>query len=89
MSVLLMIVVGAVLGWVTTVLLQIEGSRGALTNIAGGIGGALLAGLLLGPLLDRASLWTGEYRLGSLLLPMIGAAVLVAALNLLHKRPVR
>jgi uncharacterized membrane protein YeaQ/YmgE (transglycosylase-associated protein family) len=84
-----MIVVGAVLGWVTTVLLQIQGSRGALTNIAGGAGGALFAGLLLGPLLNRASLWTGEYRMGSLLLPLIGAAVLVAALNLLHRRSIR
>jgi uncharacterized membrane protein YeaQ/YmgE (transglycosylase-associated protein family) len=84
-----MVVVGAVLGWVTTIIMHIQGSRGALTNIAGGIGGALLAGLLLGPLLGRASLWTGEYRLGSLLLPLIGAAVLVAALNLLHKRPLR
>jgi uncharacterized membrane protein YeaQ/YmgE (transglycosylase-associated protein family) len=89
MSVLLMVVVGAVLGWVTTIIMQIQGSRGALTNIAGGIGGALLAGLLLGPLLGRASLWNGEYRMGSLLLPLIGAAVLVAALNLLHKRPIR
>ncbi|MXP40441.1 hypothetical protein GRI75_02120 [Altererythrobacter soli] len=89
MSVLLMIVVGAVLGWVMTVILQIQGSRGALTNIAGGVAGALLAGLLLGPLLGRAALWAGEYRLGSLLLPLLGAAVLVVALNLLHKRPVR
>lgn len=89
MSVLLMVVVGAVLGWVMAIISQIEGSRRVLTNIAGGVAGALSAGLLLGPMLGRASFWGGEYRLGSLLLPLLGAAVLVVALNLLHKRPVR
>lgn len=85
MGVLFVVVVGAVLGWLTAIILQIESARGVLMNIAGGIGGALFADLLIGPLLGSASLWNGEYHVGSLLLPLAGAAALVAALNLLHR----
>lgn len=89
MSVLFMVVVGAVLGWLTAVVLQIESRRGILMNIAAGTGGALFAGLVLGPVLRGASLWGGDYRLGSLLTPLAGSAVLLAVFNLLHRSQLR
>ena len=89
MGVLFMIVVGAVLGWLTAIILQIENSRSILLNIAAGCGGALLTGLLIGPLLGGASLWSGEYRIGSLLLPLLGSAILLMALILLHRAQLR
>lgn len=90
MGVTFMVVVGAVLGWLTAIVLQIESSRGVLMNIIGGVGGALFAGLLIGPLLlGSAGFWAGDYRVGALLLPLIGSAVLIAALNLLHRSQAR
>jgi uncharacterized membrane protein YeaQ/YmgE (transglycosylase-associated protein family) len=89
MGVTFMVVVGAVLGWLTAIVFQIENPRSVLMNIAAGVGGALLAGLVIGPLLGSAGLWGGEYRLGSLLMPLAGSAVLVAVLNLLRRSQLR
>jgi uncharacterized membrane protein YeaQ/YmgE (transglycosylase-associated protein family) len=94
MGLLFMIVVGAVLGWLAAIILEIEVARGILFNIAAGIIGALVAGLLVGPLLlGTASLLAGYYRVGSLLLSLAGSVALIGALNLLWpkwrgKRPV-
>ena len=88
MGVLFMVVVGAVLGWLTAIVLQIERPRSILANIAAGIGGALVAGLLIGPLLGGAMV-LGDYRVGSLLLPLAGSAVLLVMLPLLHRAQVR
>lgn len=86
MGLTFMVVVGAVLGWLTAIVLQIESARGVLMNIIWGVSGALLAGLLVGPLLlGSTSPWAGDYRVGAVLLPLIGATVLVATLNLLRR----
>jgi uncharacterized membrane protein YeaQ/YmgE (transglycosylase-associated protein family) len=90
MGLLFMIVVGAVLGWLATIILEIEAARGILLNIAAGITGALVTGLLVGPLLlGTASLLAGYYRVGSLLLSLAGAVALIAALNLVWSKRLR
>jgi uncharacterized membrane protein YeaQ/YmgE (transglycosylase-associated protein family) len=84
MGLLFMVVVGAALGWLAAIILEIEVPRGILFNIAAGIIGALVAGLLVGPLLlGTASLLAGYYRVGSLLLSLAGAVALIAALNVI------
>ena len=47
-----------------------------------------MAGLLIGPLLGGAMV-LGDYRVGSLLLPLAGSAVLLVMLHLLHRAQVR
>ena len=62
MGLLFIIVVGAILGWLAAIILRIETPRGILLNIAAGIAGALLTGLVIGPLLlGSASLLGGYY----------------------------
>lgn len=48
MGLLVLIVVGAILGWLATIILKIEDGRGILTNAIVGIGGALVAGMIAG-----------------------------------------
>jgi uncharacterized membrane protein YeaQ/YmgE (transglycosylase-associated protein family) len=90
MGLLFMIVVGAILGWLAAIVLKIEAPRGILLNIAAGVVGALLMGLFIGPLLlGSASLLAGYYRVGSLLLSLVGSIALIVALNLLWPRQLR
>jgi len=85
-----MIVVGAILGWLAAIILRIEAPRGILLNIAAGVGGALLAGLLVGPLLlGSASLLAGYYRVGSLLLSLAGSVLVIAAFNVFWRGELR
>jgi len=85
MGFLFMIVVGAILGWLTTIVLRIEAPRGILLNIATGIAGALLTGLFIAPLFGSASLLGDSYSVWTLLLSLAGAIVAVAALNVLGR----
>lgn len=90
MGLLFMIVVGAILGWLAAIILRIETPRGILLNIAAGVGGALLAGLLVGPLLlGSASLLSGYYRVGSLLLSLAGSVLVIAAFNVFWRGELR
>jgi uncharacterized membrane protein YeaQ/YmgE (transglycosylase-associated protein family) len=90
MGLLFMIVVGAILGWLAAIVLQIESPRGILLNIAAGVAGALITGLLIGPLLlGSASLLAGYYRVGSLLISLAGSLVLIAALNVFWRGQLR
>lgn len=90
MGLLFMIVVGAILGWLAAIVLKIEAPRGILLNIAAGVAGALLTGLFIGPLLfGSASLLAGYYAVGSLALSLVGALLVIAALNVFWRRQFR
>jgi|SRR5688500_7600054 len=75
------IVAGALLGGAATALTGI-GNRGRFTlNVAVGIGGILLGGWLLGLLIGASAFEPGEFSLGSFLVSVLGAAVLLAVLH--------
>ncbi len=81
-----MIVVGAILGWLTSIILQIEAPRGILLNMVAGVAGAFVMGLFIAPLFGGASLLAGQYGVGSLLLSLLGSMALIAALNVLYRQ---
>lgn len=90
MGLLFMVVVGAILGWLAAIMLKIEAPRGILLNITAGVAGALLTGLFVGPLLlGSASLLSGYYRVGSLLLSLVGSLVVIATFNVFWRRQLR
>ena len=90
MGLLFMLIVGAILGWLAAIVLRIEAPRGILLNIAAGVVGALLTGLFIGPLLlGSASLLGGFYEVGSLILSLVGAIIVIAALNVFWREQLR
>jgi uncharacterized membrane protein YeaQ/YmgE (transglycosylase-associated protein family) len=89
MGFLFMIVVGAILGWLTSIVLRIEAPRGILLNVAAGVAGALLTGLFIAPLFGSASLLGDNYSVWTLLLSLAGAIIAVAALNVLGREQLR
>lgn len=81
MGLIVLIVIGAVLGWSATIALRIEDARGILLNAASGIAGSVAAGafagggMLFGAISGTALLWaTG------------GAIILVALFNIVRTR---
>ena len=89
MGFLFVIVVGAILGWLTSIVLRIEAPRGILLNVAAGVAGALLTGLFIAPLFGSASLLGDNYSVWTLLLSLAGAIIAVAALNVLSREQLR
>ena len=52
MNLILWLVIGGILGWIASLVMHTNAQQGLILNIVVGIVGALLAGVLLAPLLD-------------------------------------
>jgi uncharacterized membrane protein YeaQ/YmgE (transglycosylase-associated protein family) len=89
MGVVFLVVVGSILGWLAAIVMRTEHKRGILLNVAAGIGGALLTGFVIGPLLGLGHVLDGRYSIAGLLTALGGAIVLLFAVNLLRDRELR
>jgi uncharacterized membrane protein YeaQ/YmgE (transglycosylase-associated protein family) len=86
MSFILWIVVGGLLGWVASMIMGTNDQQGKLLNIVVGIIGAFLSGLLLAPMLGTGTINQGDFSVGSLLVSLVGAVVLLAIVGFFRKR---
>ena len=68
MTLILIIIVGGIIGWLASMVMKTDAQQGILLNIVVGIVGALLGGFLLAPLLGGGSITTGNFSLPNLLI---------------------
>lgn len=83
------IVVGAIIGWLASLLMHTDAQQGTLLDIVVGVVGALVAGWLLTPLLGVGTINQGDFSFPSLVVSLLGAVILLAALNLFRRGTVR
>jgi uncharacterized membrane protein YeaQ/YmgE (transglycosylase-associated protein family) len=86
MGLVFLLVVGGLLGWVAAIIMRAETSRGIALNVAAGIAGALIAGLVIGPLIGRGNLLEGTYSVDGLLVACAGTVVFLFLVNLFGGR---
>ena len=84
MGLLILIVVGAVLGWLATIVLRIEDGRGIAIQALVGILGSLVVGLIAGE-----GTFIGSLTGMALLFAVLGAVVSIALFNLVKPRAYR
>ncbi len=89
MNFIIWIIVGGVLGWIASLIMKTDAQQGLFLNIIIGIVGALLAGWLLSPLIGVGTINSSDFSLGSLVVSLIGAVVLLAIVNLFRRGRVR
>ena len=89
MGIIILIIVGGILGWLASIVMRTDGQQGILLNVVVGIVGALLAGLLINPLIGGGSITQGDFSVSSLLVSFLGAVVLLAIVNLVRRGSVR
>ena len=89
MGLVFLVVLGAILGWLAAIVMHAEHARGLLLNVAAGVGGALLTGLVLGPLLGLGTVLDGRNGIPGLLTALAGSVILLFAVNLWRQREVR
>lgn len=79
MNFIIWIVVGALAGWIASMIMKTDAQMGALANIIVGVIGALLGGWVVGLLgFDVAE---GELSIPSILTAILGACILLAILK--------
>ena len=78
------IIFGALAGWLASIVMKTNAEQGALANIVIGIIGAFLGGFIM-RLISGSDMMSG-FNLGSLLVAILGAIVLIAIMKAFHHR---
>lgn len=89
MTLLLVLIVGGVIGWLASMVMRTDGQQGIVLNVVVGIVGALLAGFLITPLIGGAPITSGSFSAMSLISSFLGAVVLLAIVNLFRRGAMR
>ena len=85
MTIIYIIIVGGVLGWLASIMMRTDAEQGIFLNIVVGIVGAVLAGLILSPLAGAPPITSGAFSLAALLVSLAGAVALLAIINLFQR----
>jgi uncharacterized membrane protein YeaQ/YmgE (transglycosylase-associated protein family) len=84
-NLIIWLLMGALIGWLASIVMRTDAQQGALMNIIVGIVGALIGGFLLGgPTLNN-----NAFNLTALLVSFVGAVILLAIVNLATRGRVR
>lgn len=83
------LIVGGIIGWLASTIMRTDAEQGTLLNIIVGIVGAILAGLVLTPLLGIGTVNESSFSLPALVVSLLGAVVLLAVVNLFRQGTVR
>ena len=81
MQLIISLIIGGVVGWLASIIMKRDASQGIILNVIVGIVGALLAGWLISPLVGVGSINDG-LSIGSFLVSLVGAVILLAIVNL-------
>ena len=85
MSFISWIIVGGILGWIASMVMKTNERQGIILNIIVGIVGAFLGGLLLAPLFGTGTINQNDFSVGSLLVSLVGAIILLAIVNFFRR----
>jgi uncharacterized membrane protein YeaQ/YmgE (transglycosylase-associated protein family) len=82
------LIVGGLVGWIASMIMRTDAQQGIILNIVVGIVGAAIAGWLISPLVGVPSINTG-FSVGSFVVSLLGAIVLLGIVNLFRRGNVR
>ena len=89
MNFIIWLVVGGVIGWLASMLMRTDGQQGVLLNVVVGIVGAFLGGWLISPLVGVGTINQDNFSLPAMLVSFVGAAILLAIVNLVRRGSAR
>ena len=84
MGLIILVVTGALLGWLGTIALKIEDGRAILRNVLAGTAGSLVVGIA-----TSGGVFLGAIRGSTLLWAVLGAIVAIGLYNFVRQRAVR
>ena len=86
-NIIVWIIVGAIGGWLASMIMGRNAQMGAVANIVVGIIGAFIGGFVLSALGVGGDL--GSFNVTSILTSLVGAIILLAIVNLLTRGRIR
>lgn len=89
MNFLIWLVVGGLIGWVASKIMNTDAQQGVMLNIVVGIVGAFIGGMLISPLVGVPTINQNSLSVGALLVSLVGAVILLAIVNLVRRGKAR
>ena len=89
MNFIIWLIVGGVIGWLASIVMKTDGQQGIILNVVVGIVGALLGGWLISPMVGAGTINQDNFSMPALLVSFVGAAILLAIVNLFRRGSVR
>ena len=89
MNFIMWIIVGGILGWLASMVMNTNAQQGMFLNIIVGIIGALLSGWFIAPLFGVGTINQNDFSIASLLVSFVGAIILLAIVNLVRRGTTR
>ena len=89
MNFIIALIVGGIIGWLASKVMNTDAQQGIFLNIVVGIVGALLGGWLISPLVGIPTINQDAFSIGALVVSLIGAIILLAIVNLFRRGAVR
>ncbi len=89
MNFIIWLIIGGVIGWLASILMKTNDQQGMVLNVVVGIVGALLAGWFISPLVGVGTINQNNFSLTGMLVSFVGAAILLAIVNLFRRGTVR
>jgi uncharacterized membrane protein YeaQ/YmgE (transglycosylase-associated protein family) len=89
MNIIIWLIVGAIVGWLASMVMKTNAQQGWVLNIVVGVVGALLAGWFLAPLFGTGTINQGDFSLSALIVSFLGAVILLGIVNLFRRGRVR
>jgi uncharacterized membrane protein YeaQ/YmgE (transglycosylase-associated protein family) len=85
MNFIIWLIVGGLIGWLASMLMRTNDQQGIFLNVVVGIVGAMLSGWFIAPLVGTGTINQNNFSLSSLLVSFVGAALLLAVVNLFRR----
>ena len=83
------LIVGAIIGWVASLIMHTDGQQGTIVDIVVGVVGAFIAGLVLTPLFGISTINQSNFSFPALLVSLLGAVMLLAVVKFFRRTGAR
>jgi uncharacterized membrane protein YeaQ/YmgE (transglycosylase-associated protein family) len=89
MNIVVWLVVGGLIGWIASKIMNTDAQQGVILNVVVGIVGAMLAGFLITPMIGHTTINQNDFSPIGLVVSLVGAVVLLGIVNLFNRGRVR
>ena len=85
MNIAIWLIVGGLIGWIASKIMNTDAQQGIVLNVIVGIVGAVVGGLVVAPLLGGGTINTNDFSVMGLVVSLVGAIILLAIVNLITR----
>ncbi len=89
MNFILWLILGGVIGWLASIVMKANDQQGVFLNVVVGLIGAVLGGWLISPMVGVGTINQNDFSLAAMFVSFVGAAILLAIVNLVRRGTAR